>query len=318
MAQKHISDLTKGAIQDAVRDAIGSAAKLFPCYQLCEGSDHSVWLIGDSLILRGLPATGRDNGWSEASSKRDTEVYTLVRKHLTKPSVVPKIHQTINIDGWICNLETRISGNSLEDVTPTVQTEDDLAEVLKVLASVPIKEAKAATSFVEDRQNLRKRVFKALRAWDELKSSGYIPAQTGDMHKLLTQKLKEVKSLGEPVYKPVLLHGDIKGEHIFIDPSTGALNGIVDWSDALVGDPCRDIADLSKAVGGEMARRIGLKAGHSQYTVEKGLVFAICLTILSLEDRILGDDDSPEDLLRKQFCQAFEGTDFAQVFAANK
>ena len=67
-----------------------------------------------------------------------------------------------------------------------------------------------------------------------------------------------------------------------------------------------------------MARRIGIQAGYAPFTVEKGLVFAMCLTILSLEDRILGDDDAPEDLLRSQFCRAFEGTDFAHLFAESR
>lgn len=127
------------------------------------------------------------------------------------------------------------------------------------------------------------------------------------MHALLKRKLANLKDLDRPSYKPVLLHADLCGEHIFVNEADGALQGIVDWSEARVGDPCIDIAGISLAVGRNMAMRIGLKAGYSMYTVEKGLLLGMCWAIVDLCDRICGRDSTPELVLRSQFKRAFEG-----------
>jgi aminoglycoside phosphotransferase (APT) family kinase protein len=41
-----------------------------------------------------------------------------------------------------------------------------------------------------------------------------------------------------------LTHDDLSPEHLLVDPETGELVGILDWSDALLGDPARDFAPL--------------------------------------------------------------------------
>jgi len=41
-----------------------------------------------------------------------------------------------------------------------------------------------------------------------------------------------------------LTHDDLSPEHLLVDPVTGDLVGILDWSDAILGDPARDFAPL--------------------------------------------------------------------------
>jgi len=41
-----------------------------------------------------------------------------------------------------------------------------------------------------------------------------------------------------------LLHNDLLSEHILVAPDSGHVTGIIDWSDATVGDPARDFAGL--------------------------------------------------------------------------
>ena len=43
---------------------------------------------------------------------------------------------------------------------------------------------------------------------------------------------------------PRLTHDDLAPEHLLVDPETGDLVGILDWSDAVLGDPARDFAPL--------------------------------------------------------------------------
>lgn len=42
-------------------------------------------------------------------------------------------------------------------------------------------------------------------------------------------------------FKPVLLHHDLSADHLLIDPATGEVSGIIDFEDAIVGDPCFDL-----------------------------------------------------------------------------
>jgi aminoglycoside phosphotransferase (APT) family kinase protein len=41
-----------------------------------------------------------------------------------------------------------------------------------------------------------------------------------------------------------LLHHDLAAEHILVDPETGNLTGVIDWSDVALGDPALDFAGL--------------------------------------------------------------------------
>jgi aminoglycoside phosphotransferase (APT) family kinase protein len=42
--------------------------------------------------------------------------------------------------------------------------------------------------------------------------------------------------------RPSLLHGDLGDREVFVDPTSGAVTAIVDWGDALAGDPLYDFA----------------------------------------------------------------------------
>ncbi|MYR63872.1 phosphotransferase, partial [Streptomyces sp. SID625] len=52
----------------------------------------------------------------------------------------------------------------------------------------------------------------------------------------------------------VLVHHDLKGEHLVLSPD-GRVRGVLDWTDAVIGDPAEDIAGLALAVGSPAAVR---------------------------------------------------------------
>ncbi|MFF0773331.1 phosphotransferase family protein [Nonomuraea wenchangensis] len=47
-------------------------------------------------------------------------------------------------------------------------------------------------------------------------------------------------------------HNDLGAEHILVDPGTGAVTGVIDWSDAAVTDPAHDFARLYRDLGPEV------------------------------------------------------------------
>jgi aminoglycoside phosphotransferase (APT) family kinase protein len=42
-----------------------------------------------------------------------------------------------------------------------------------------------------------------------------------------------------------ILHGDLAMSHFLVDPPTGHVTGILDWADAIIGDPLYDVATFS-------------------------------------------------------------------------
>lgn len=75
----------------------------------------------------------------------------------------------------------------------------------------------------------------------------------------LVARLEEAQSDDLFAFTPVLLHADLSPDHILVDPSTGALTGVIDWGDMATGDPALDFAGLLEDVG-EGAERNALAA----------------------------------------------------------
>jgi aminoglycoside phosphotransferase (APT) family kinase protein len=53
-----------------------------------------------------------------------------------------------------------------------------------------------------------------------------------------------------------LIHQDLAPEHVLADPTTGAVTGILDWSDAILGDPARDFVFLVTWQGWPFAEQV--------------------------------------------------------------
>ncbi len=68
--------------------------------------------------------------------------------------------------------------------------------------------------------------------------AGYLPPHfmrlADDVLRSLAPQLEDVR--------PRLLHGDLGDGEIFVDPHSGAVTALVDWGDALSGDPLYDFA----------------------------------------------------------------------------
>lgn len=48
-------------------------------------------------------------------------------------------------------------------------------------------------------------------------------------------------------FSPTLIHGDLDDAHVLVDAKTGQLTGIIDFGDAMVGDPALDFAGFEGA-----------------------------------------------------------------------
>lgn len=57
-------------------------------------------------------------------------------------------------------------------------------------------------------------------------------------------------------FKPCLIHGDFKNDHIFHDPSSGKITGIIDFGQLKMGDPAYDYHDLCLTYGESFTRTV--------------------------------------------------------------
>jgi aminoglycoside phosphotransferase (APT) family kinase protein len=56
-------------------------------------------------------------------------------------------------------------------------------------------------------------------------------------------------------------HNDLGAEHLLVDETSGHLLGVLDWSDAALTDPCRDLGRLTRDLGADAIDRVVTVAG---------------------------------------------------------
>ncbi|AEI63559.1 phosphotransferase family protein [Corallococcus macrosporus] len=81
---------------------------------------------------------------------------------------------------------------------------------------------------------------------------------------------------------PRLLHGDFAAEHVLVD-AHGAPTGVIDWSDACVGDPARDLAGLLHWGGARMlAATLETYGPVSPAVLSRARWFAACRAVADI------------------------------------
>jgi aminoglycoside phosphotransferase (APT) family kinase protein len=66
-------------------------------------------------------------------------------------------------------------------------------------------------------------------------------------------------------WTPVFSHNDLGIEHVLVDPPTGRVTGVIDWSDAAIVDPAYDFGLLHRDLG-----PAALEAALRSYRTERG------------------------------------------------
>jgi aminoglycoside phosphotransferase (APT) family kinase protein len=64
-------------------------------------------------------------------------------------------------------------------------------------------------------------------------------------------------------------HHDLGAEHLLVDPDTGVLAGVIDWSDAAVADPVHDVARLLRDLGPEVFEQVLDRTGRTWSEAER-------------------------------------------------
>ncbi|MCI3934834.1 aminoglycoside phosphotransferase family protein [Streptomyces sp. AN091965] len=249
-----------------------------------EGGEHSTWWVGDRYVLRiALDAD------TTVRQRRELALRDALRPVL--PVAVPaSVASGTWAPGLAYTVDGRLPGVSAERRPVGAEGEQDLARLLGALrtAAAPPLPARRPRS-------LDALGAAAGPALARLAADGEVPGGLA----------VDAAAHPAPAATPVVLHNDLKGEHLLVS-SSGRVSGVLDWADAVVGDPAEDVAGLALSVGAPAAGRVAATAGHAPAVAERGLLLARYDTALRLADRLYGDDDSPVPLLRAQLARAWE------------
>lgn len=100
-----------------------------------------------------------------------------------------------------------------------------------------------------------------------------------------------------------LCHGDLGAEHVFVDPGSAAVTGVIDWSDAAVTDPALDVGLVLRDLGPRARDRVAAHLGGADAGLPARATFYA--RARALEDLQFGvDHDLP--VYRRNAARALE------------
>ncbi|WP_330259963.1 aminoglycoside phosphotransferase family protein [Streptomyces murinus] len=258
-----------------------------------EGHEYT-WWVGTRQVLRLAPDR-------EASIRRRRELRlrALVRPHV--PVAVPvSVAHADWAPGLACTLDTVVPGGTAEEHEVSAAGEADLAGLLTGLRAVPVRQAeslgvpRAAPRSLEALRRMAVHAAELLAAADEFDAAPMYQLTPAGAAQLAAQP-----------GVAVLTHHGLTGEHVVVS-ADGRVRGILDWTEAALGDPAEDIAGLAVAVGSPAAVRAATLAGYGARPCLRGLWLARCDTVLRLADRLDGRTGGDPTLLRTQLRRAWE------------
>jgi len=205
---------------------------------LSEGLDHRVVPLGkDTVERQARPAAGGLEVRQEAS------LLCLLRGRVGLP--VPRI---VAVDPERRALEMeRIHGVPLLELLPQLAPDQaqrlggELGDLIAQLASVP--PSQVAELVPHGSPDLEQLLCEAAVAWAQF--GGAAPSVC---HEQVWRFVSESPGLLAPE-TAVLTHQDLGAEHVFVSPDDLRITGIIDWSDAALGDPAVDLGLVLRDLG---------------------------------------------------------------------
>lgn len=284
------TDTVRRLVRSLLPDG-GSALRITP---VAEGGEHLTWYVGARHVLRLAP--DRDTA---RRRRRELRLRDLVRPHVGVAVPVSVAHGEW-ASGLTYTLDTLIPGGSGEQQDVSAVGEADLAGLLAGLREVPERQAEALGV-----PRATPRSLEALRTAAGHAAERLAAADEFDPARLQQLTAPAAVQLAPQPDAVFLVHHDLKGEHLVVS-GDGRVRGVLDWTDAVVGDPTEDIAGLALAVGAPAAVRAATLAGYGARPCLRGLWLARCDTLTRLAERLHHHDDSTLPLLRAQLRRSWE------------
>lgn len=216
---------------------------------LGSGWEFDVYLTRDGWVFR-FPRRAEYSTMFE----RESQVHTLVAPALASLVRVPRVElwgRSTSEFPYVFAAHRFVPGIRADD--PEAPDSPDLAhrlgQVLGTLHSVPGKEASAAGVPLDPEGSAE---------WldETLSAAGDLNGVSSVVDSAL-RWLREVRTLPDPYAGPPrLVHNDLCPDHLLVDPDSGRLIGLIDWTDASLGDPVLDFIVLATWRGASFVRSV--------------------------------------------------------------
>ncbi|WP_298322795.1 aminoglycoside phosphotransferase family protein [Haloactinopolyspora sp.] len=204
--------------------------------QLGRGSDNVVYDVDDDLIVR-CRIEAADPQRSETIRAEATLLHTVARWS-TLPVPEPVF---VDVDAGALAYR-KVPGVALSTytVTDARRLGTALGEFLGALHDVPLDAV--AGLVARDDYPLSAWLDDARRDYGQIRS--HLPAE-------LRSPIEDFLAHTPPTQPDVAVfcHNDLGAEHIMVDAATGAITGVIDWTDAALTDPMRDLALVFRDLG---------------------------------------------------------------------
>lgn len=264
--------------------------------RISEGSDSlASFDVDDRLILRvALTVDG------SAGLARERAALAAIEPTVELP--VPRHHAHGRYDGLAWVAYPKLYGISGRDLLPPDDARPAMAEALGgFLQTLHETKPPAGVPHGHPRVPWRGRL-------EELPSlSNVIETETPDL--VNEETLPYLRGEVDPPPGSdvqVLCHGDLKGEHILLSSDLRGITGILDWNDAMLGDPAVDVAGTVIWLGPAFGRLVAASTGSDDpHLADRGIFLARVGMLWGLGRSLLGEEDWPLDLAVGQVRRAF-------------
>ena len=267
--------LTVAQVSAVVRAQLPALARL-PVAPLGEGTDHQAFVVGGAHVLR-FPR--------HAEAARTLEVEIRLTRWLA-PRLPLAIPSYCHFGRPTAPSPCSFAGYPLLAGTPALLLADantDLAAIgarlgafLRVLHALDVDAAAALGVPRDDDPTLIAWSREALVDLEVALAHGHVPGASGAGWAAL---------LGTPpaaAYGPRLIHADLAAEHVLLD-DRGVAVGVIDWSDAAIGDPAQDLAGLIHWGGEAMLAAARATYGDvDEATLRRARWFAACRAVADI------------------------------------
>jgi aminoglycoside phosphotransferase (APT) family kinase protein len=204
-----------------------------------EGLDNAAYEVNGELIVRASKET--DPALRSESTQREAQLLAVVAGLSTLP-----VPEPLFVDAKAGLLAYfKLSGDPLMDhpVAEPARLAPALGGFLSRLHQAPLKRV----------EHLVERDAYSLLAWREDAQRDYqeISGHLSKVHRPLVENFLWSTPPPEP-RGTGFCHNDLGAEHVLVDVETNTVTGIIDWTDAAIADPARDLALIYRDLGPEV------------------------------------------------------------------
>lgn len=210
-----------------------------PLAELGEGDFCRAWALGTRWVVR-VPKHEE----ATAALEREAALLERIAGRLPLPVPRPRFHPAAAEGGTALAIHDRIDGIELTRDVHMALEEPFRSEVpatlgrfLKALHAAPVSAGAEAGLPRVDHQAW-------IRSWAERTAPGSASPLPVDLQAELHTCFATWDARGPWHDEPAILHADLSPGHVLISLRDARVTGILDWGDAVLGDPARDFIFL--------------------------------------------------------------------------